>query len=392
MSHTNEKLGRELSGLQMAAIAVGVIGVLAAGFGWTQDKDRFWQAYLHSFFFWLAPTTGSLGLYMLHQLTGGRWGNSIRRSLEAGMRLLPWMALAFIPIFVQLSELYPWARADGAAHDTVLSHKAAWLNPTSFGIRAILYFAIWLVFSRVMLAASARRDQGDLAAAGGARLASGPGVLLFSLTVTFAAMDWAMSLEPKWFSTMYGPIFLVGGALQTMCMCILFGAWLRKREPFVKVYSSERFHDLGTLSFAMVLLWAYTQFSQYLIIWSGNLNEETPWVHVRTSESWRSLAYGLVVFHFAVPFFLMLFRKHKEHAQILAGIAGLLVAMRFLDLFWYIGPAFEPKGLSIHWIDLVMPCAFGGFWVALFLQGFKNRPFVTDQDLELSGSLQHAHH
>jgi hypothetical protein len=242
-----------------------------------------------------------------------------------------------------------------------------------------------------MLNASARRDQGDLAAGAGARLASGPGVLLYSLTVSFAAMDWAMSLEPKWFSTMYGPIFLVSGALETMCMCIVFGAWLRKREPFTQVLSGDRFHDLGTLSFAMVLLWAYTNFSQYLIIWSGNLNEETPWVHVRTSQSWRALAYGLVVFHFAVPFFLMLFRRHKQHAQILAGIAGLLVAMRFLDLLWYIGPAFEPE-LTIRWIDLVLPCAIGGFWVALFLQGFKSRPYVSEQDLELSGSLQHAHH
>jgi hypothetical protein len=176
-----------------------------------------------------------------------------------------------------------------------------------------------------------------------------------------------------------------------MCMGILFCNWLRRREPFAQMLTGDRFHDLGTLSFAMVLLWAYTNFSQYLIIWSGNINEETPWVHVRTSHSWRTLAYGLVVFHFALPFFLMLFRKHKQHAQILAGIAGLLVLMRFLDLFWYIGPAFE-ESLTIHWIDLVLPLAVGGFWVALFLQGFKNKPFVSEQDLELSGSLQHAHH
>jgi len=391
MSQTNENLRRQLSGLQMAALAVGVIALLGALYGLTQDKVLFWHAYLHSFFFWLAPTTGSLGLYMLHQLTGGRWGASIRRPLEAAMRLLPLLALAFIPIALQLKDYYPWARPELVAHDELLAHKAAWLNPQFFMVRAAIYFVVWYLLAGIMLRVSARRDEGDHAAAGSARLASGPGVLLFALTVSFAAFDWAMSLEPKWFSTMYGPIFLVGGALQTMCMCIVFCAWLRKREPFTKMLTGDRFHDLGTLSFAMVLLWAYTNFSQYLIIWSGNLDEETPWVHVRTSESWRTLAYGLVVFHFAVPFFLMLFRKHKQHAQILAGIAGLLIVMRFLDLFWYIGPAFSPA-LSIHWIDLVMPLAFGGFWVALFLQGFKNKPYVLDQDLELSGSLQHAHH
>lgn len=392
MSQSNENLRRELSGLQMAALAVGVIAALAAGYGWTQDKEQFWQAWLHSFFFWLGPTVGSLGLYMLHQLTGGRWGASIRRLLEAGMRMIPFMALLFVPVLLRLHDYYPWAQPEHVAHDEVLQHKAAWLNPNFFVVRAAIYFVVWYLFAGVMLRVSARRDAGDHAAAGIARTFSGPGVLLFALTLSFAVFDWAMSLEPHWFSTIYGAIFMVSGALLTMCMCIVFGNWLRKREPFARTLSSERFHDLGTLSFAMVLLWAYTNFSQYLIIWSGNVDEETPWVHVRTSSSWQQLAYALVIFHFFVPFLLLLFRKHKSHAQILAGIAALLIAMRFLDLFWYIGPAFEPEGLHVRWIDLVMPLAMGGFWVALFLQGFKTKPFVSDQDLELSGSLQHAHH
>lgn len=390
MSQSNENLRRELSGLQRAALAVGVIALLGALYGLTLDKDRFWQAYLHSFFFWLAPTTGCLGLYMLNQLTGGRWGAAIRRPLEAGMRLIPLMALLFVPVLLQLAHYYPWARPGAAEHDALLAHKAGWLNPAFFMVRAALYFLVWFLFAGVMLRVSARRDQGDEAAALSARRSSGPGVLLFALTVSFAAFDWAMSLEPRWFSTMYGLIFLVGGALQTMCMCIVFGAWLRRREPFTQMLSGDRFHDLGTLSFAMVLLWAYTNFSQYLIIWSGNLDEETPWVHVRTSESWRTLAYALVVFHFFVPFLLMLIRKNKYHARILAGIAALLIAMRFLDLYWYIGPAFSPE-FTIHWIDLVLPCAMGGFWVFFFLQSFKNRPYVSERDLELSGSLQHAH-
>ncbi|MBK7644480.1 MAG: hypothetical protein IPJ19_15790 [Planctomycetes bacterium] len=391
MSQSNENLRRDLSGLQMAAIAVGVIAALGAGYGWTQDKEQFWHAYLYAFFFWLAPTTGSLGLYMLHQLTGGRWGAALRRPLEAAMRMLPLMALFFIPVIVHMASYYPWAVPGAAEHDELLAHKAGWLNPSFFIVRAALYFAVWILLAGVMQRVSARRDTGDYAAAGIARSTSGPGFLLFALTLSFAVFDWAMSLEPHWFSTMYGAIFLVGGGLETMCMCILFGAWLRKRAPFTQVFTSERFHDLGTLSFAMVLLWAYTNFSQYLIIWSGNLNEETPWVHLRTSESWRTLALGLVVLHFALPFFLLLFRKHKQHAQILAGIAGLLVCMRFLDLYWYIGPAFSPE-FKMHWLDLAVPLAMGGFWIALFLRAFKSKPFVSEQDLELSGSLQHAHH
>jgi hypothetical protein len=172
----------------------------------------------------------------------------------------------------------------------------------------------------------------------------------------------------------------------------VFGSWLRKREPFARVLSGDRFHDLGTLSFAMVLLWAYTNFSQYLIIWSGNLNEETPWVHVRSSTSWQHLAQSLVMFHFLVPFFLLLSRKNKQAPKIVAGIAALLFLTRFLDIAWYIGPAFHPQGFQMGWIDLAMPFALGGLWVALFVQMFKNRPLVSAQDLELAGSLQPAHH
>lgn len=397
MSQNHDTLRRDLDGLQKMAIAIGVIGCLGAGYAWTQDQKEFREAYLHSFFFWLAPTLGSLSLYMIHQLTGGRWGASMRRMLEAGMRQIPFLALLFIPVLLQLEQYYPWAD-HGHGHDVILAHKEGWLNKPFFIIRTAIYFVTWFLLAGVMLRVSARKDEGDLAAAGQARLTAGPGVLLFALTMTFAAFDWAMSLEPHWFSTIYGAIFMVGQALLTMAGCIIMGNWLRKREPFAQVFKENIFHDMGTLMFAMVMLWAYTNFSQYLIIWSGNLNEETPWVHLRTSTEWQKIALALVALHFFVPFFLLLFRKNKKHASILAGIALLMFVMRWVDIYWYIGPAFgghgehADHGPHLHWIDFVMPVAMGGIWIGLFLQAFKNKPFVTEHDLEMSGSMQHAHH
>ena len=390
---TNEGgIQNALSGVQKAALTIGILASLAIGFGWTQDKSAVQHAYLHSYLFWLAPTVGSLSLYMLHQLTGGRWGAAIRRILEAGMRTIPFMALAFIPIVLWMQDLYPWARPDEVKGDALLEHKASWLNPSFFIVRAAAYFVIWFVLSKVMLGVSKKRDMGDHAAAKTARLTAGPGFLVYALTMTFASFDWAMSLEPHWFSTMYGAIFLVGQGLATMTFAIMFSAWLSKRDPFSKLLAPNHFHDLGTLTFAMVLLHAYTNFSQYLIIWSGNLNEETPWVHVRSSTSWQHLAQTLVMFHFFVPFFLLLSRKNKQAPKIVAGIAALLCLSRFLDIAWYIGPAFHPEGFHVSWIDLVMPFALGGLWVAFFVQMFKNRPLVSAQDLELAGSLQPAHH
>jgi hypothetical protein len=211
---------------------------------------------------------------------------------------------------------------------------------------------------------------------------------VYGVTMTLAAVDWAMSLEPHWFSTMYGVIFVVGQALSTLAFAIVASSWLHKREPFRRWLSADHFHDLGNLMFAFVLLWAYTTFSQFLIIWSGNVSEETPWYLARTRGGWQGAALALALFHFVLPFLLLLWRRIKRNTSVLPWVALLLLAMRFVDVFWLVAPAFHPEGLVVHWLDVVVPIAIGGFWVAFFVQNLKGRPLLSLQDAKLEAMLE----
>jgi hypothetical protein len=191
---------------------------------------------------------------------------------------------------------------------------------------------------------------------------------------------------------MYGLIFIVGQVLSTLCFSVVAAAWLQKREPFKRFLASSHFHDLGNLMFAFVMLWAYVNFSQFLIIWSGNTSEETPWYLHRIGSGWQTLALSLVGFHFAVPFFLLLLRKTKRNAQYLALVALLLMVMRYFDIYWLIGPAFHRAGFEIGWLDLVTPLAMGGLWLSFFIQSLKGRPLISLQDAHLEGALDQAQH
>jgi hypothetical protein len=255
--------------------------------------------------------------------------------------------------------------------------------------RAALCFTVWLVLSIALNRLSARHDRtGSPRLVKRMRFLSGPGLALYALTMTFAAVDWVMSLEPHWFSTIYGLMFVVGQGLATLAFAITASAWLSRREPFSRWLSADHFHDIGKLMFAFVLLWAYVAYSQYLIVWSANLAEETPWYLHRSGPGWRPVAMFLIAFHFALPFLVLLSRKVKRTVPLLAAVALLLLAMRFVDLVWLIVPAFHPEALHLSWLDLAAPVAMGGLWVGLFVGQLKGRPLISLHDARLHGELE----
>jgi len=383
MNTISESSRQRLDTLMKIGFGVGILGAIGAGLGWANDKTQFLHSYVFAYLFWLGLSLGSMGFAMLHLLTGGRWGQRLKRILESGMSTLPLMALLFLPVAFNLHELYPWSHPGAADHDPVLAKKAFWLNEPGWYARAGIYFAIWFACIALLVTQSKKRDAtGDAKADGTARFLAGPMIIAYSLSMTFAAFDWAMSLEPQWFSTMYGVIFLAGQGISTLAFAILICTWLRKDEQFGKLFSPDHFHDLGTLMFAFSMFWTYTSFSQYLIIWSGNISEETPWYLVRTGHGWQTVAIALVAFGFFLPFILLMQRKLKQKAHLLSGMAVVVLIARHFDLYWQIGPAFNHDFHGPHWMDLVLPFAIGGFWVGLFAMFLKARP-VTNQQLEM---------
>ncbi|MBL8861898.1 MAG: hypothetical protein JNK02_07780 [Planctomycetes bacterium] len=410
----NNDLRSKLDRIQRTALVVGALGLLLVAWGFVSDRGQFYRSYLFAFTCVAMFGLGSLALTMIHYLTGGFWGLAIRRQLEAGIRTLPLVGLMFVPVALAIVTqpepgaaaahgehglagnywLYPWTDHALVASDHLLHHKEPWLNVNGFLGRTILYFVIWLAMGFGILRAARKFDEtGDPAAEKRAKYISGPGVLIFALTITGAAFDWMMSLDPKWYSTMYGVIYMVGCGLAAMAFSVVFTSWVKDHEPYPAFAKGPLFHDLGTLMFAMTMLWAYTSFSQGLIIWSGNIAEETPWYLVRAETSWQIVLIALAVLHFALPFFLLLMRRIKRDASFVVPVALLLLVMRHVDMYWQVVPVFHPTALAPHWMDFAAPVGLGGLWLAFFLNRFKAHPVTSPRhDTAVQAALGHAHH
>jgi hypothetical protein len=368
--------------LERRCLTVGGAALFLSVGGAFLNPSRFFQAYLLGYLFWVGIALGCLAILMLHHLVGGRWGFVIQRFLEAGVRTLPLMALLFLPILLGLKDLYLWARPEAVAAEEILRHKQAYLNASAFFGRAVAYFAAWIGTGTILTMLSDRRDQGTetLPLTRRMLVLSGPGLLLYGVTVSFAAIDWAMSLEPLWFSSIYGVVFIVGQGLAALAFVIVAAVLLSDQEPLRGAITPQQFHDLGNLLLAFVMLWAYIAFSQFLIIWSGNLPEEIPWYINRIGGGWGVLAAILIVFHFVVPFLLLLSRSTKRRAKVLVRVAAAILILRLLDLFWLTAPSFHPRSFSLHWMDLLLPVGLGGIWLAAFLWHLKRRPLLPQHD------------
>jgi hypothetical protein len=311
---------------------------------------------------------------------GGRWSFTIRRILEAGAMTLPLLAVLFIPIWLGMESLYPWANAEEVAHSELLQHKAGYLNVPFFMGRVVLYFAVWMGLAYLLNRWSRRQDEtGDIAFKNKMSSLSPPGLILYMLTATFAAWDWMMSLEPEWFSSIYGVLFIAGQALVAVAFSIIMLNLLRRFGPLSERATVDIFNDLGNFLLGFVAFWAYIAYSQYLIIWSGNLPEEITWYITRTQGGWQIVAQALIAFHFALPFVLLLARSVKRRVQFLVGISVFIILMRFVDLFWLTMPALRPS-FTMHWLDIVTPIALGGLWVAFFAWQLKQKALLPLRD------------
>ncbi len=382
-----------VSGFQKKAMMAAVVGAVLAAVGFAMTgADRFYEAYLVAWVFWTGVALGSLALLMLQHLSGGAWGLVIRRILEASTRTLPAMAILFLPIILGMDHLYHWTSPE-AASDPVISEKAAYLNTPFFLVRFAFYFLVWIGISTLLSKWSAEQDRtGDPALADKMMRLSGGGMLVFFLTVTFAVVDWTMSINPHWFSTMWGLLYIVGQGLSALAFSIAILVMLSKEAPLSTFVSPSHFHDLGKLLFAFIMLWAYLSFSQFLIIYSANTAEEIPHYWVRAQNGWQWVGWALVALHFVLPYVLLLSRDIKRDWRRLSVIASWVVGIRLVDYYWHVAPEFHHEGLSVSLIDIALPIALGGIFVMLFAGQLKGRPLMPLQDAGLAKALMHHTH
>jgi hypothetical protein len=389
-----------LDRLERAGLGLGGVFLLALAVGLLADRAQFFRSYLYGYLFWVLVGVGSLGLAMLSHLTGGLWGVVPRRLHEAAARTLPAMGLAFVPVVLGASSIYAWANPDVVAADALLREKSAYLNVPFFTLRAVLYFVVWGLLAYRLSSWSRQQDQQhDEGRASRLRGVSALGLILLFLTATFAAVDWGMSLAPHWFSTIYGVLFIVGAALSALSFTIVLLARLAAQEPFKAALQPVTVHDLGKLLLAFTMLWGYVNFSQFLIVWSGNISEETPFYLNRMHGGWNAIAIVLIVFHFALPFALLLSRSLKRNARALAAVATLMLLMQLVDLYWLIAPDLASHGhghvpLRVHWMDVAAVLGLGGLFLWLFtrqLRGAALLPVGEPELRELAPARAEAH-
>ena len=310
----------------------------------------------------------------------------VRRILEAATRNLPVMILLFVPVLLGLEDIYLWARPE-AASDELIRQKSAFLNPMGFTLRSLAYLSIWSLFAWTLNRLSLRQDEtGDPELFRKMQMISAAGLVTYCLTATFASIDWLMSLDPHWYSSIFGVYFIIGQALSGIAFVIVIARYLSEREPMAGVLQPRHIHDYGNLMLAFVMLWAYIAVSQLIIIWSADLPEEIPWYLERVQGGWQGISIALGLFHFLVPFLILLSRGFKRNIGVLARVALFLLIMRWIDLFWLAAPTFHHH-LSFHWLDLSTLVAIGGVWSALFIGQLQRRSLIPINDPYLEEAL-----
>ncbi|MEO7157691.1 MAG: hypothetical protein ABI039_09025 [Vicinamibacterales bacterium] len=395
-SETYTASGSPLPGMRQFGMIAGVLGVVLAVAGFflsgPEGSQRFFEAYLVGYTFWMSVVLGSLALLMVQHLSGGVWGIVLRRPFEAAVRTLPYMAVLFLPIAFGMHSLYAWTHAE-AASDPVIHAKALYLNTPFFLGRQAFYFIVWTTIGTLLTRWSAEHDRtADPALIDKMSKLSGAGLLIYGLTMTFAMVDWTMSVNPHWFSTIWGMLYAGGQGLSAFAFGILVLLMLAQSAPLNRVLTNHHFHDLGKLLFAFLMLWAYLSFSQFLIIWSANLPEEIPHYLNRWDNSWRYLSVFIIVGHFILPYALLLSRDIKRNMGQLRIIATWILLARVADYYWHVAPEFHPDGFSFSLLDVALPLAIGGIFISLFVANLAGRSLLPVNDPDLDKALHHHVH
>jgi hypothetical protein len=377
--------------LTIAAGLIGVAGLVLAAIVGLANPAAFFRAYLLGYTFWLGLGLGCLGVVLVQFLTGGNWGLATRRVCEAGTATLPMMAVLFVPVLLGLPQLYAWARPADVAADPVLQHKAVYLNVPFFVIRSVVYLVVWVVLAVLIRRWSARQDRtNDRSVLRRLQTLSIIGALLLAVTVTFAAIDWLMSLDADWYSTMYPPMVAMSFMLLALAFGVVVVAIFGSGWPLGAMLTPGIFNDLGSLLLAFTMLWGYLEYFQYLLIWAGNLSDEIPWYVSRSEGGWLPVAVGIGAVGFLLPWYLLLFRPLKRNRRTLAAIAGLLVVMQLVNVFWMVEPPFAPSGPVVDWLDALAVIGFGGLWLGIFTWQLSAHPLLPPNDPRLEPALEAA--
>ncbi len=385
-----------LARIQRRSLVIGVVFLAGAVIAAIVEHSpaQFFRSYLLGYVWWVGITLGCLAVLMMQHLAGGLWGFVIRRPLEAAARILPLLAVMFVPLIFGIPYIYLWDHRELVLHDAKLQHQAQYLAAPWFIARGALYFLAWILMAYLLNRWSAAQDaSGDPVLRRRMQTFSGPGLVIYALTVTFASFDWLMSLDPQWGSTVYPLILIAGQMLAALSFCAAILFLLAQHKPMSDIVQEKHVHSLGKMMLAFVMLWAYTSYSQLVIIWAGNLPGEISWYLRRLNTGWKYVALALVVFHFAVPFALLLSRDLKRNARRLARVAMLLVLVRYLDLLFWIAPNSLPgfeHGMPFHWMDIAVPAGIGGIWMAAFVWALRQRPLVPLHDQRFEEVVGHA--
>ena len=381
------------------SLVIGVVAsVIAIGLGFT-NPQVFFRGYLLSFMDWLGICLGSMAILMIRHMTGGGWGMVIRRVLGASMRTLPLMFLFFIPLaWLAVPRLYPWAMPlDAIQNPRIREHLEhfqtvrSYLNWSGFVLRGIVYFAIWGLIVFLLSKWSAEQNKPPVRDNSARfKAVSGPGLIIFAFTISFGAIDWVMSLDPSWISTIYGLLFVAGELLAGLAFAVVIERILFKYKPMSLLLRPDFVHDHGKFMLTFIMVWAYFSFSQWLIIWAGNLPEEITWYIRRLGGGWAYVGLFLVIFHFAVPFAILLSRPFKRDVTKLVWLATWMLFMRYVDLFWIIEPNFS-TGFTVTWADIVIPFAMGGLWLAYFCRNLSSLPLLPEYDVYAKQVLEPEH-